>query len=156
MTYSTALTLWNTIQERFHKTAKSLPEQDLTLSLGTASIGYMLRHNAEVEYMFAEWYFGRSIPANVELLTKNGPVGTKVAFTNLQELADFMTASNQHLTDAMRDLPEEAWHAPVETPLGSSTPLEALGRLMYHTGIHAGQISQIQKSFHIKVKEMTH
>ncbi|MGG4456331.1 DinB family protein [Brevibacillus porteri] len=156
MTYSTALTLWLTIQERFHKTAKSLPEQDLSLSMNAVSIGYMLRHSAEVEYMFAEWFFGRSIPADVELLTKNGPAGTKAAFTNVQELADYMTASNQHLIDAMRDLPEEAWHKPVETPLGSSTPLEALGRLMYHTGIHAGQISQIQKSFHTKEKELTH
>ncbi|MED1821901.1 DinB family protein [Brevibacillus agri] len=154
-TYSTALTLWLTIQERFHKTAKIMPEQDLTLGLGPASIGYMLRHNAEVEYMFAEWFFGRSIPADVELLTKNGPVEGR-QFTNLQELADFMTASNEHLLEGMKSLSEEAWHTPVNTPLGSSTPLEALGRLMYHTGIHAGQISQIQKAFHTREKERTH
>ncbi|MGM0713914.1 hypothetical protein ACWKW1_20915 [Brevibacillus parabrevis] len=40
--------------------------------------------------------------------------------------------------------------------VGTSTPLEALGRLMYHTGIHAGQISQIQRAFHAKEKERTH
>ncbi|KZE51645.1 hypothetical protein AV540_12295 [Brevibacillus parabrevis] len=154
-TYSTALTLWLTIQERFHKTAKSMPEEDLKLRMDAASIGYMLRHNAEVEYMFADWYFGQSIPADVQLLTKNGPVEGK-EFTNMRELADFMTASNDHLLAGMQNMSEEAWTTPVTTPLGTSTPLEALGRLMYHTGIHAGQISQIQRAFHIKEKERTH
>ncbi|WP_177222163.1 hypothetical protein [Paenibacillus sp. UNC496MF] len=27
----------------------------------------------------------------------------------------------------------------------ASTPLEAVGRLMYHSGMHAGQISMIRK-----------
>lgn len=154
MTYATALTLWRTIQERFLKTAKSLPEQDLELKLGTASIGYMLRHGAEVEYMFAEWFFSRSMPADLTLLTKNGPAGSKASFTHLPDLIAFLEASNQFLIEAMRDLPEEAWHIPVESPLGTCTPLEALGRLMYHTGIHAGQISQIQKAF--QTKEQVH
>jgi hypothetical protein len=34
----------------------------------------------------------------------------------------------------------------VESSIGASTPLEAVGRLMYHTGIHSGQISLIQKN----------
>ncbi|MFX3636478.1 MAG: DinB family protein [Candidatus Pristimantibacillus sp.] len=145
MTFSTVLPIWNAIQDRFHKTVKALPEQDLTLQLGSASIGYMLRHNAEVEYMFAEWFFGRSMPPELEVVTSRGAKGSKASFTKLQELVDILTASNTHLIEAMRDLPEEAWHLPVESPLGASTPLEAVGRLMYHTGIHSGQISLIQK-----------
>jgi len=146
MIYSTVLTIWRTIQELFHKTAKSVPEKDLTLKIGAASIGYMLRHNAEVEYMFGEWFFGRKMPESLVLTTNTGPVGSKAEYTNLAELLDLLAASNEFMTEAMRDLPEEKWNEPVETPIGSSTPLEAVARLIYHTGLHAGQISLIQKN----------
>lgn len=145
MTFSTVLPIWRAIQDRFHKTAKNLPEQDLTLKLGQASIGYMLRHNAEVEYMFAEWFFNCPIPQGLEMKTSRGAVGAKTDFTDLAELVAFLETSNEHLIEAMRQLPEEKWTEPVESPMGLSTPLEAVGRLMYHTGIHSGQISLIQK-----------
>lgn len=147
MSFVTVLPIWNSIQDRFHNTVKKLPEANLTLELGSASIGYMLRHNAEVEYMFASWFFGVKIPEAIKLSTSGGPGGAKATFTNLQELVDDLTASNNHLIEAMRALPEEAWTVPVESPMGPSTPLEAVGRLMYHTGIHSGQISLIQKHF---------
>ncbi|NOU69580.1 DinB family protein [Paenibacillus sp. LMG 31461] len=152
MSFETVLPIWNAIQGRFHKTVQKLPEADLTLELGSASIGYMLRHNAEVEYMFANWFLGVKIPEGIKLYTAGGPNGPKVkpAFTNLQELVDDLTASNDFLIEAMRNLPEEAWSVPVESPMGPSTPLEAVGRLMYHTGIHSGQISLIQKHFAVK------
>jgi len=146
MTYSVVLPIWQAIQERFHKTVKALPEQDLPLELNNASIGYMLRHNAEVEYMFAEWYFGASMPKDLSIQTSRGSAGSKASFTNLQELVELLEASNAHLIAAMKALPEAAWNEPTESPMGASTPLEAIGRLMYHTGIHAGQISLIQKT----------
>lgn len=146
MTFSTVLPIWQSIQSRFHKMAAALPEQDLTLALGTSSIGYMLRHNAEVEYMFAEWFFGRKMPGELEIHTGRGAAGAKASFTDLAELLHLLTASNEHLISAMMDLPEEEWHKIKDCPIGASTPLEAVGRLMYHTGIHAGQISLIQKT----------
>ncbi|MDQ6418839.1 DinB family protein [Paenibacillus sp. LHD-117] len=147
MSYETVLPIWQAIQTRFHKTVKVLPEGDLTLQSGPASIGYMLRHNAEVEYMFAEWFFGRPMPEGLEIVTNRGPGGgkNKPTFTSLEELVALLEASNAHLIEGMRELPAEAWTQPVESPIGASTPLEAVGRLMYHTGIHAGQISLIQK-----------
>nr|WP_236290888.1 hypothetical protein [Paenibacillus allorhizoplanae] len=42
---------------------------------------------------------------------------------------------------AAKKFEHEAWTVPVESPMGSSTPLEEVGGLMYHTGIHSGQIS---------------
>lgn len=145
MTIATVLPIWNSIQDRFHKMVKGLPEADLTLQIGTSSIGYMLRHNAEVEYMFAEWFFGSSMPQGLEILTNRGAAGSKAEFTNLQELIQLLEASNNHLIEAMKALPEEEWHIQKDCPIGASTPLEAVGRLMYHTGIHSGQISLIQK-----------
>lgn len=136
MTYSTVLPIWNTIRERFLKTAEALPEQDLSLQLGKSTVASLLHHTAEVEFMFAEWFFGRSMPGEIE----------KPSFTNLEELVKLLRESNEHLIEAMKELPEEDWHKSMESPIGASTPLEAVGRLMYHTGIHAGQISLIQKN----------
>ncbi|MDF2671672.1 MAG: hypothetical protein K0R67_3978 [Paenibacillus sp.] len=146
MTFSTVLPIWQAIQGRFHKTVKALPEQDLSLHMGSSSIGSMLHHNAEVEYMFAEWFFGKSMPEEIKARREEKGSQSQTSFTNLAELVELLTASNEHLIAAMRELPEEAWHKSVESSIGASTPLEAVGRLMYHTGIHSGQISLIQKN----------
>ncbi|WP_239615322.1 DinB family protein [Cohnella mopanensis] len=145
MSFSIVLPIWQALQERFHKTVKALPEQDLSLRLGSSSIESMLRHNAEVEFIFAEWFFGKSIPEEMKKFVKRGEDGDDTLLTK-DELVDLLAASNSHLIEAMRELPEEAWHNRVETSMGASTPLEAVGRLMYHTGIHSGQISLIQKN----------
>ena len=135
MTYTTVLPIWNATRGRFQKTAEGLPKEDMTLQLGKSSIGSLLHHTAEVEYMFAEWFFGKSKPEEI----------AKPSSTDLEELVKLLSASNEHLLEAMKELPEEEWNKSKESPIGASTPLEAVGRLMYHTGIHAGQISFIQK-----------
>lgn len=136
MTYSTVLPIWNALRERFQNTAKALPKQELNLQLGTTTIGSLLHHTAEVEYMFAEWFFDKEMPKDM----------AKPSFTNLEELVELLSASNTHLLEAMQALPEEEWHKVVASRMGESTPLEAIGRLMYHTGMHAGQISLIRKN----------
>lgn len=145
MSFSTVLPIWQALQERFQKTVKALPEQDLSLQIGSASIGSLLFHNAEVEFMFAEWFFGKSTPEELKHRISRGEDGKPASLTK-DELVDLLITSNTHLTDAMRELPDEAWHKRVESSFGASTPLEAVGRLMYHTGIHSGQISLIQKN----------
>lgn len=135
MTFDTVLPIWQAVQERFHKTVKVLPEEDLSLKMGKSTIGGLIHHNAEVEYMFAEWFFGRPMPEAKD-----------ATYNKLSELVDLLTSSNENLIAAMRELPEEAWNVSVESSFGTSTPLEAIGRLMYHTGIHSGQISLIQKN----------
>ncbi|MNI43403.1 DinB superfamily protein [compost metagenome] len=142
MTISAVLPIWQAVQERFHKTVKALPEQDLSLQIGSASIESLIRHNAEVEYMFAEWFFGRPMPEEHKNAKSRETEGNKT----VEELVDLITSSNANLIAAMRELSEEAWHQPVESSFGTSTPLEAIGRLLYHTGIHSGQISLIQKN----------
>ncbi|QHW34076.1 DinB family protein [Paenibacillus rhizovicinus] len=146
--YESVLPIWSAIQSRFFKTASQLPQEDLTLKIGPASIGYMLQHNAEVEYMFTEWYFRKPMPEHIKLATSGGPGSKKSDFSDLNALLQMLGDSNEHLRGAMCELPEEEWTVPVESPMGgpATTPLEAVGRLMYHTGIHAGQISLIQKN----------
>lgn len=146
MTYSTVLPIWQSIQGRFHTMVKALPEEDLSLQIGSSPIGYMIRHSAEVEYMFADWFFGKEMPEDLEIVTNRGASGSTATFTNVEELVHILSASNEHLIEAMSQLPEDLWHLTIDSPMGLSTPLEAVGRLMYHTGIHAGQISLIRKN----------
>lgn len=95
-------------------------------------------------------FFGKSMPESLQNKQNQGKASGTSSHTSLEELVAFMEASNEHLIEAMRALPEEAWDQSVESPIGASTPLEAIGRLMYHTGIHSGQISLIQKNARLK------
>jgi len=146
MTFNTVLPIWQAIQERFHKTVKALPEDDLSLQIGSSSIESLIRHNAEVEFMFADWFFGKPMPEVHNTAKSDAVEGINESINRYVELVDLLAASNAHFIEAMRELPEESWHQIVESRMGPSTPLEAVGRLMYHTGIHSGQISMIQKN----------
>lgn len=136
MSYSTVYPIWNALRGRFLTTAEALPETDLHLKLGQSSIASLLHHTAEVEYMFAEWYLGKPMPAEI----------AKPDFTDKEGLVQMLRDSNDHVVEAMKALPAEDWHVVKEAKFGASTPLEAIGRLMYHAGIHSGQISLIQKN----------
>ncbi|WP_251672031.1 MULTISPECIES: DinB family protein [unclassified Sporosarcina] len=133
MTYETVVPMWDALRGRFTKMASGLQEQELKLSIGESSIESLLYHTAEVEYMFADWYLGK--PAIAEL-----PKASSLA-----EILEILEASDANLKAAMKEMTEEQWHTPVESKMGASTPLEAVGRLMYHAGIHAGQIALIRK-----------
>ncbi|RAV22794.1 DinB family protein [Paenibacillus contaminans] len=146
MSFEAVYPVWRTVRDRFQKSMQNIKTEELNLKLSadTSSIGHMLRHNAEVEYMFADWFFKCAVPEGITFVT-SGPGSGDVVFSDLQKLLEFSEASDRHLSAAMRALPEEAWDQPVASPLGTSTPREALGRALYHTGLHAGQISLIRK-----------
>lgn len=135
MPYTITVTIWSALRQRFTSMAEGLSEEELNLQLGRSSIRSLLHHTAEVEFMFAEWYFGKKKPTQTD------------AANTLPELLQLLASSNLHLTEAMEQLDESQWNTPVESPMGppASTPLEAIGRLMYHAGIHSGQIALIRK-----------
>lgn len=134
MTYEKVLPIWNALRVRFLEKAKALTDEDLTLQLGDMSIGNLLYHTGEVEYIFADWFFEKSSEET-----------GKPSLSSVDELVAYLEASNQFLQIAMKELPEASWNEVKETQMGPSTPLEAVGRLMYHAGIHAGQITDIKK-----------
>jgi hypothetical protein len=114
------------------------------VAAGSNSIGFLIRHNAEVEYRFSWMFFGVPVPEHVTFTTI-GSVKDEGLYTDLASLQAFMEAAYAHLLGAIRALPEEKWDVPVEAPIGTMTPREALGRLIFHTGYHAGQIGLIRK-----------
>lgn len=127
-------TMWTSVRNRFTEKAQAIEEVDLQKKLGETSIADLLYHTGQVEYLFADWYFGQ---AAEEL--------PKPSLTNKAELLSFLEASNAFLLKAMAALPEEKWTEVVSSKMGDSTPAEVVGRLIYHAGIHSGQITDIQK-----------
>lgn len=145
MDSATILAMWKAQQERFHNMVKELPKEALSLAIGPATIGYMIRHSAEVECVYAEWVFGKQKPQGLEYCTLRGPGHANAAFEDLDHLVQLLQDSHEVIVDAIQSLPDEEWTQEVKTPRGTFTRLDAIVQLMYHTGIHAGQISLIQK-----------
>src|SRR5699024_953068 len=139
MTSETVLSMWNAVRSRFLKKAKGLAQADLNCQLGETTVADLLYHTGEAEYMFIEWYLGIKTPDFV-----------KPSKTDKETLIAFLEEANAHVTDAITSLPDEEWTKVKESQMGSSTPLEAIGRLMYHAGIHAGQITDMMKHGDIK------
>ncbi|MCR8644513.1 DinB family protein [Paenibacillus sp. N1-5-1-14] len=146
MSFESVNPIWRTVRDRFTKSMLTLTEEELSLRIatGTSSVGFILRHNAEVEYMFAEWFFNKKAPEGLTYVT-NGPDKGEAVYGDVAELLAFLEASDQHLSAAMQELPENAWDEPVSSPIGSSTPREAIGRVLYHAGLHGGQVGLIRK-----------
>lgn len=133
MSYETVLPIWRALRDRFQKSVEAIPEENINVRLGKLTVGDLLYHTAEVEYMFTDWFFDK--PLSDELIRPK----------DLQGYIQLLKNSNDHFTQAMKELPNSAWNQIVESSFGPSTPLEAVGRLMNHAGIHCGQILYIQK-----------
>ena len=133
MSYQTILPIWNALRNRFQKNVEGLPEDIIHMKLGDVSVGSLLYHTAEVEYMFSGWFFDK--PMEDPILQP----------THLKGYIRLLKHSNKHVLQAIKDLPDESWDLVKQSSFGESTPLEAVGRLMNHTAMHGGQISLIQR-----------
>lgn len=142
----TLLPALQTARSRYKDVLANLEEKELVWKLapGSNSVGFLIRHIAEVEYRFCLMFFQRPLPAGLELATI-GKVKDEGTYTELASLLAFHEASFAHLLKALAALPKEAWDVPCEAPIATITPRQALGRLIYHNGYHAGQIGLIRK-----------
>ncbi|HLR01644.1 MAG TPA: DinB family protein [Virgibacillus sp.] len=139
MTHETVTAMWNSVRSRFTRKVNTLTHEDLNRQLGETTVADLLYHTGEAEYIFMEWYFNKEMPDFEKPHT-----------TDREALITFLETSNAHVTDAIQTLPENEWDKVRESQMGSSTPLEAISRLMYHAGIHAGQITDILNHGHMK------
>lgn len=134
MTKETVQQMWTGVRKRFMDKVEGIAEKELTQKLDSMTIGQLLYHTGQVEYLFADWYFGKQVS---EI--------PKVDHADKEALIQFLQQSDMFLQEAMTALPEKAWHEVVTSKMGDCTPIEVIGRLIYHAGMHAGQISNIQK-----------
>jgi uncharacterized damage-inducible protein DinB len=136
--------LWKEGRTRFSKLLITIQETDLTKHLGNSpnSAGFLIRHIAEVELLFAKNVFG--LP-DVKIVAKTLIAGRDTGeWTNLEELLSFEKDAFDTLERAIAE--QDNWHEIIETKeFGKKTRSEALGRITTHTAYHAGQLAIILK-----------
>ncbi|MGG1664224.1 DinB family protein [Brevibacillus sp. NRS-1366] len=135
-----------TARSRYLDVLANLESEQLTWKLapGSNSIGFLIHHIAEVEYRFCSMFFQQPLPQEIALATI-GPVKDEGNYTDLAALHAIKEASYAHLLQSLSSLPQDAWDVPCVAPIGTLTPRQALGRLIYHLGYHGGQIGLIRK-----------
>jgi uncharacterized damage-inducible protein DinB len=122
-----------------------IKENDLSKRLDpeSNSIGFLLKHIAEVEQLFAKNVFGLEIKVTANTIGKTKDSGR---YINLSELLESLSAAEKVLTMALQSQKEEDWESNVTTAeFGTITKAEALARIISHTAYHSGQIALILK-----------
>lgn len=124
----------------------NIQEKDLLKKLhpDSNSIGFLLRHISDVEYLFAKNVFGLDV--KVKTFTVGIGLHDSGKFTVLEEEIKALSASAATLEQAILMQKEEDWEKSITTAqFGTITKTEALARIVSHTAYHAGQIGLILK-----------
>lgn len=136
--------LWKEGRTRFSNLLLNIQEPDLKKHLGNSpnSAGFLIRHIAEVELLFAKNVFGL---AEVKIVAKTLIAGRDTGeWTNLVELLSIQQYAFETLERAIYE--QDNWNEMIETKeFGKKTRAEALGRITTHTAYHAGQLAIILK-----------
>lgn len=132
--------LWKTGRMRLTNQFGNIDELDLSKRLHpeSSSVGWLLRHMAEVELLFAKNVFGRDLKVKAQTI---GSIGKdRGQFNELEPLMELIQRAEKELGTAIETVDE--WGTSVTTAeFGTVTKAEALGRILSHTAYHAGQVA---------------
>jgi uncharacterized damage-inducible protein DinB len=123
-----------------------LSEPELRKSLHPVpnSIGFLLRHIADIELLFSKNVF-KAVDVQVKARTVIDKKDTG-EWTNLNELIEYLEKSQSVLTKIIVNQPNDSWEELITTnEFGTKTKIEAYGRIISHTAYHTGQIALILK-----------
>jgi uncharacterized damage-inducible protein DinB len=138
--------LWQEARTRFSNQLVDLKETDLTKKLDSSpnSAGFLLRHIADVELLFAKNVFGqKAVEVSAKTVIAKHDTGEWV---NLAELLDYQKYAFDCLEKAILAQNESDWQAEITTKeFGTKTKAESLGRIVSHTAYHAGQLAIVLK-----------
>ena len=136
--------LWKEGRTRFTNQLANIQPEDLNKKLGDSpnSAGFLIRHIAEVELLFAKNVFGNmDVKVDAQTLKAGKDTGE---WTDLESLKALVEEAGIQLEKAIDS--QEDWEAVIETKeFGEKTKAEALGRITTHTAYHAGQLAIILK-----------
>lgn len=124
----------------------TLNESDLKKKITPCpnSIGFLLRHLADVELLFSKNVF-KQIELSVKAKTVIAKKDTG-EWTNLKELLDYLNLSFNTIIEIINKQSENSWNELITTnEFGTKTKGEAFGRIVSHTAYHTGQIALILK-----------
>lgn len=136
--------LWKEGRSRLTNQLSNLNPEDLVKRLGASpnSAGFLIRHIAEVELLFAKNVFGNmDVKVDAQTLKAGKDTGE---WTDLESLLAIVEEAGTELKNAIES--QEDWDTIIETKeFGKKTKAEALGRIATHTAYHAGQLAIITK-----------
>jgi uncharacterized damage-inducible protein DinB len=108
------------------------------------SIGFLLRHIADVELLFSKNVF-KAVDVEVKARTVIDKKDTG-EWTKLNELIEYLEKSHSVLTKIIENQPNDSWDELITTnEFGTKSKIEAYGRIISHTAYHTGQIALILK-----------
>lgn len=145
------LNLWIEARTRFSNQLEKISEEDLKKTLGDSpnSVGFLMRHIAEVELLFAKNVFKLD---DVRITAKTVIDGKDTGkWTDLSDLKEINQEAFDQLKKAIEAQTNEAWEKEITTKeFGTKTLAEAFGRVVSHTAYHAGQMALAKKYGTIK------
>jgi uncharacterized damage-inducible protein DinB len=140
----TLIDLWKEGRTRFTNQLGKITAEDLPKKLGDSpnSVGFLIRHIAEVELLFAKNVFGnREVKVDAKTLKAQKDTGE---WTDLESLLALVKEAGIQLEKAIES--QEDWQTVIKTQeFGEKTKAEALGRITTHTAYHAGQLAILVK-----------
>lgn len=133
---------WVEARTRFSNLLPFLVEEELTKKLVNTknSAGFLIRHIADVELLFAKNVFGATnLKVQAKTVIAQHDTGE---WTNLQELLDYQQSAFNNLKAIIEKQTDEDWQQSITTSeFGTKTKAEAIGRIISHSAYHAGQLS---------------
>ncbi len=133
------LKMWLMGRRRLTDQLDEIGEEDLLKQLhpDSSSVGWLLRHIAEVELLFSKNVFGKEIAVKAQ--TIGSIAKDRGQFNEREPLLELVERAGNELQSAIESV--EDWSQNVATAeFGTVTKAEALARIMTHTAYHAGQI----------------
>lgn len=138
--------MWKEERTRFSNLLNDITVNDLSKKLEgkTNSVGFLIRHIAEVELLFAKNVFGaKDVKVTAKTIIEGKDTGV---WTGENELRDIAKDAYDALLNILKVQTDEDWQETVTTKeFGTKTKAEAFGRIVSHTVYHAGQIAIILK-----------
>lgn len=136
--------LWKEGRTRLTNQLATIKAEDLPKKLGESpnSAGFLIRHMAEVELLFAKNVFGNTeVKVDAQTLKAGKDTGE---WTDLDSLLAIVEEAGLQLKKAIES--QEDWETTIETKeFGKKTKAAAFGRIITHTAYHAGQLAIVVK-----------
>ena len=136
--------LWLEARTRFSNQFQHISSSDLKKKLGNSpnSLGFLIRHIADVELLFAKNVFGLpGVKVSAKTVIDKRDTGE---WTDLDSLLNYQHYAFETLATAIKE--QKSWDETITTKeFGTKTKAEALGRIVSHTAYHSGQMGIILK-----------
>lgn len=140
------LALWKEARTRLEDKLVDVTQEDLANKLlpFPNSIGFLIRHVAEVELLFAKNIYGaKDTKITAKTVIAQRDTGEWI---DLNELMEILDRAKSTLKGTIKLQTEKDWDTTIETTeFGIRTKVQTLGRIISHTAYHTGQIGVLLK-----------